>query len=270
MTKYNKIYKLYDLKESKEITIEKGNVKNYLKKNYPKISYTSVCHLVNKTKNVTNINGRLINIEDLHKCFTLIDIDSLIEYKCINNKSIFMHFDKEYDENICKYIYSLKIGRQKTASIYNTILCLKGNNTKEILKRSVAKTKSNIIDSYKEEMKILKRLKISIRNRIKAVIKNSGYHVGRTEDKLGCKIQELKNHLENQFTKGMSWENYGEWHVDHINPLYSIDLINPEQYKLAFNYKNTRPLWATTKIAMHYGEDCNYIGNLNRYWNEEF
>ena len=36
---------------------------------------------------------------------------------------------------------------------------------------------------------------------------------------LGCNIETFKKHLEQQFTEGMSWENYGEWHIDHKIPL---------------------------------------------------
>ena len=35
---------------------------------------------------------------------------------------------------------------------------------------------------------------------------------------LGCNIETFKKH-EQRFTEGMSWENYGEWHVDHKIPL---------------------------------------------------
>ena len=49
---------------------------------------------------------------------------------------------------------------------------------------------------------------------------------------------ELKEHLESQFTDGMSWENMGEWHIDHIKPCASFDLICPVQQLACFHYKN--------------------------------
>ena len=33
-----------------------------------------------------------------------------------------------------------------------------------------------------------------------------------------CTIEELRQHIEAQFTEGMSWNNYGKWHIDHIIP----------------------------------------------------
>ena len=51
-------------------------------------------------------------------------------------------------------------------------------------------------------------------------------------------------HIEKQFKPGMTWERYGEWHVDHIRPCASFDLTDPEQQTICFNYENLQPLWA--------------------------
>ena len=64
----------------------------------------------------------------------------------------------------------------------------------------------------------------------------------------GCSLEELKAHLESQFTEGMSWENHGEWHIDHIRPCASFDLTDPEQQKLCFHYSNLQPLWAVDNL----------------------
>lgn len=60
---------------------------------------------------------------------------------------------------------------------------------------------------------------------------------------VGCSLEKLKLHLETQFSEGMSWSNYGEWHIDHIRPCISFDLEDPEEQAMCFNYKNLRPLW---------------------------
>ena len=67
---------------------------------------------------------------------------------------------------------------------------------------------------------------------------------------VGCTLDELKNHLEKQFTKGMTWKNYNYrgWHVDHIIPCSSFDLIDPEQQKECFHYTNLQPLWGKDNI----------------------
>ena len=65
---------------------------------------------------------------------------------------------------------------------------------------------------------------------------------------LGCSLNELKQHLEAQFESGMSWENHGEWHINHIIPLASADLTNPEELAQVCHYSNLQPLWADENI----------------------
>jgi len=90
---------------------------------------------------------------------------------------------------------------------------------------------------------LINRLITRYRSRIYHALK--GNTKGQsTKELLGCSIDFLKIHLEKQFTSGMKWENYGDWHIDHIRPCYDFDLSKPkEQYK-CFNYSNLRPLWA--------------------------
>lgn len=61
---------------------------------------------------------------------------------------------------------------------------------------------------------------------------------------VGYSRDDIVSHLERQFARGMSWENYGkEWEVDHILPLSSFDMGDPEQVKFAWALANLRPLW---------------------------
>jgi hypothetical protein len=106
---------------------------------------------------------------------------------------------------------------------------------------------------------IIKKLNIYIKNRIK---RDTNYKLRRnlsiriylalkginksqrTMKLFGCNINFLKQHLEKQFKKGMNWNNYGKWHIDHIRPCASFNLNKKsEQYK-CFNYNNLQPLWA--------------------------
>ena len=65
---------------------------------------------------------------------------------------------------------------------------------------------------------------------------------------LGCTIEEFKQHIESQFKENMSWDNYGEWHIDHITPLkYENPTI--EQVIERLHYKNTQPLWASENLS---------------------
>jgi len=59
---------------------------------------------------------------------------------------------------------------------------------------------------------------------------------------LGCDIEFYRNHIEKQFSDGMSWDNYGEWEIDHIIPLtYGNPTIEETAERL--HYANTQPLW---------------------------
>ena len=60
---------------------------------------------------------------------------------------------------------------------------------------------------------------------------------------VGCTPQELKVHLESQFTRGMYWENYGRggWVIDHRLPLGRAK--TQEEAELLCHYTNLQPLW---------------------------
>jgi hypothetical protein len=63
-------------------------------------------------------------------------------------------------------------------------------------------------------------------------------------------LEELKLHLERQFTEGMSWDNYGEWHIDHIIPVssFNIQTLDDENFKKCWSLENLQPLWAEQNI----------------------
>jgi hypothetical protein len=65
---------------------------------------------------------------------------------------------------------------------------------------------------------------------------------------IGCSANELRCHIEKQFAVGMTWENYGDWHLDHVMPCASYNLADKEQQKECFNYKNLQPLWAVDNL----------------------
>lgn len=91
---------------------------------------------------------------------------------------------------------------------------------------------------------LLYRLKRRVRARFGRIkFKNSG----RTTDWLGCSIADLKIHLESQFTQGMTWDNYGDWHIDHIVPLASA--IDEQGILKLCHYTNLQPLWAKDNLS---------------------
>jgi hypothetical protein len=92
-----------------------------------------------------------------------------------------------------------------------------------------------------------------LRARISSIIKAKSKDVkvskgGSAVKDLGCSLEELMSHLESKFTKGMNWDNYGEWHIDHIMPLSIYDLTNELEFKKAVHYSNLQPLWAIDNL----------------------
>ena len=62
--------------------------------------------------------------------------------------------------------------------------------------------------------------------------------------------EELINHLEKQFKDGMTWDNYGDWHVDHITPIsvHNIVEIGDEEFMKCWSLENLQPLWGEENI----------------------
>ncbi len=130
------------------------------------------------------------------------------------------------------------------------------DNKNEILvqkKHYYEENKTEII--YKKKNYQSKRLKTDInfkitcglRSRLHIALKNN-YKSGSAVRDLGCTIPELKLHLESNFQSGMTWENYGEWHIDHILPLSKFDLTDKTQLLKACHYTNLQPLWAKDNL----------------------
>lgn len=93
------------------------------------------------------------------------------------------------------------------------------------------------------------RLKRRVMSRIWSAMNSQSVNARGTFSAVGCSIQELRAHIEKQFTPGMTWANYGEWHVDHIRPCASFDLSDPEQFLACFNWSNLQPLWAAENLS---------------------
>jgi hypothetical protein len=64
----------------------------------------------------------------------------------------------------------------------------------------------------------------------------------KTINLLGYSASELKKHIESLFLEGMSWENYGDWHIDHIKMVSTFDKETP--MNIVNSLDNLRPLWA--------------------------
>lgn len=128
----------------------------------------------------------------------------------------------------------------------------KSDKQKEYKKkyRQLEKTKKYQNEYFKnrKDNDIQFKLACNLRSRLYQAIK-TGAKIGSAVDDLGCSIEFFKNHIEQQFKEGMSWDNHGEWHLDHILPLSLFNLEDREEFRYACYYLNYQPLWAIENIS---------------------
>lgn len=93
------------------------------------------------------------------------------------------------------------------------------------------------------ETNIQRRLSKNLRHRLRKAMLGETRGVSAVRD-LGMSIPMFRKYIESRFQPDMSWENYGKWHLDHIQPLASFDLTDADQARAACHYSNIQPLWA--------------------------
>lgn len=96
-----------------------------------------------------------------------------------------------------------------------------------------------------------RRLTENIRRRIRDAFTAKGLRPDkarrRWEKLVGYTAQQLMEHLERQFTRRMSWKNFGKWHIDHIIPVsaFSFSSVDDLEFRSCWALSNLRPLWAS-------------------------
>lgn len=66
---------------------------------------------------------------------------------------------------------------------------------------------------------------------------------------LGCDWSTFRSHLQAMFKDGMTFENYGNWQVDHICPIYAF---TQRELRYCWFYKNLRPMWKRKNLEKSY------------------
>jgi len=100
--------------------------------------------------------------------------------------------------------------------------------------------------SQKETYRIETRLRVRCRS---AVIAAGAKKASKTLNLIGADWQTVRAWIESKFTQGMTWENIGMWHIDHIKPCISFDLTKTEEQFRCFHYTNLQPLWAKDNLS---------------------
>lgn len=170
------------------------------------------------------------------------------------NKTRILNYQKEYySQNELKIKVRMKKDyskNQKDLLEYQKTYYIKNITQKlEYAKRyrETNKEKRNKYETNRKKTDPIYKIKYLVRNRIyKYLILKKITKKHPTFEIVGCTPQELKIHLEEKFIKDMSWDNQGEWHIDHIIPLASAK-TEEELYKLC-HFTNLQPMWALDNI----------------------
>lgn len=146
---------------------------------------------------------------------------------------------KEFGTSGCQVLYALKeagIDTTKRRNYFKPSDSLTISETRKARQR--------------EKMAIPSaRLRKSVMNRIWSAMKNQRVNGVGSFSLVGCPVGFLRSYIEGKFETGMSWDNYGAWHVDHIRPCASFDLSDKEQVLQCFNWRNLQPMWASENIS---------------------
>lgn len=145
-----------------------------------------------------------------------------------------------------------KAGNKEAISAYNKAYVkahqlLPGWTQKRNLASMISRSKNPehylLYRKHKYATDIQFRLRVRLRASFKERLRSSTTALISRSEMFGCSIGYLIAHIETKFQPGMTWNNYGSWHIDHIVPLRYFDLTNKEQQLKACNYKNLQPLW---------------------------
>ena len=139
---------------------------------------------------------------------------------------------KEKEQRKAYYVQNIEEQRKKRKEYYHK-------------NKLIERQKSNDYKKNRFKNDPIFRIKKNIRDRMRNYL--NGKHIGkRTFDIIGLNHDEFKQYIESKFVIGMSWENYGIWHIDHIKPMC---LAKTEDDVLIFNhFTNLQPLWGIDNL----------------------
>lgn len=194
--------------------------------------YCKLCRRLNDENRKENAKNNIINV------------NKLIVKKCSKC-------------NIEKSLIDFRINRKSQDNMSHMCLeCLPKNNwTKEKQRISEKKYRTNNPEKMKEKYKkqgqnINRRIRDSINHRIKdALFSKNLKKIKKTNEYLNCSTEYFKLWIESQFVENMTWENYGEWHFDHVKPCASYNLSLENDVKECFCWENFQPLWGPENIS---------------------
>lgn len=186
--------------------------------------------------------------------------------KCKFDKSIsefsFKKKNKDglnYTCNLCVSNYDKNRYNPVKSSIQNKIYRNLNSEKEQKRKKKYIENNRDKVNKYAKTYRSKNKEKFAYRYVLINTLKRLGKpKEGHSIDLLGYSAIDLKQYIESLFTEEMSWDNYGEWHIDHIKRI--IDFDDNTHPSIVNALSNLRPLWATTREI----NGIIYEGNLNR------
>lgn len=184
-----------------------------------------------------------LNNPDSSKNYREKNPNYIKEYYKKNKDTILSRVKKHYNDNKEK---NLEKYRTRSNEYYE-----KNREKRLEYRKNYLKNNRNKHNQYVKNKKLISPvyyLSYIVRNRLRTFLKSKNISKNNsTYDIVGCSPEFLKEHLEKQFTQGMSWDLMGKHiHIDHIIPLSSAK-TEEEVYKLC-HYTNLQPLWANENL----------------------
>ena len=123
------------------------------------------------------------------------------------------------------------------------------------------KDRTKLYKCNKRKTDYLFNAKDKIGNLIRSSLKKKGFKKqSRTCEILGCDYEFFIQYIADKFLDGMSWNNHGEWHLDHIYPISKA--IDENHMILLNHYTNFQPMWKLDNIKKGNKVNSFYKNNI--------
>jgi len=202
---------------------------------------TKECKVCKNEKTLNNFSKNQKSIDGLHyKCKECVKEYNKHHYQ--NNEESIKNYHQKWREDNFSYFKDYYQNNEEY---------LKGKNKdwRENNKEMFKNYQKNY-SKYRLQNDPVFKFKFNVRNLIKGSFKRACNGLfpktAKSIDILGCNFEYFIQHIQSQFTEGMTLENYGKWHLDHIIP---ISKAQTEEDIIKLNhYTNFQPLWAIDNL----------------------
>jgi hypothetical protein len=189
------------------------------------------------------------------ECFKLVRLDTY-RRSHLNNKDKRNKLSSEYKSKNRGEIseYNKRYSVENKEALREKRKIKRNINRDKLNEYSVewrSKNKDKVSEYNKKHIPLYNK-KYPWRKAIRTILRNTLKRIGSekesyTEEISGYSAIDLKNHLESLFSEGMSWDNYGDWHIDHILPVSYFDENTP--VSVINSLSNLQPLWKFDNLS---------------------